>query len=110
MTVEDSLEELHAKLDKLVDLFSKAIDKFDKVLDKVEDSSTDILSEKMDEVLDQNAQIADGIVALSEMVKDLHAVKNHPSEPHMNFSEPLENLEGPRLPPPLSPRKKLFKK
>lgn len=109
VVVEKSLEELHAKIDKLVDLLAKAVEKFDQVLNR-KNTSSEII-ERLDEVVDQNAQIADGIVALSEMVKDLYTVMNRQREPKMNFLESSEELRGPTIPPLTEkPRKKLFKK
>ncbi len=112
--MSEDIEGLHEKLDKLLDLFEKAIERFDSALEKSEGADSSSIGEKLDEITDQNAQIADGIVAISEMIKDLHAVKNYPHEPKMSFSETNseepEDFEGPKLPPLISPKKRLFKK
>ncbi|MBI5064906.1 hypothetical protein HZA97_01595 [Candidatus Woesearchaeota archaeon] len=112
MGVEESIEELHEKLDKVLDLFEKAIERFDKVLERSGDSSTGALAEKMNEVLEQNSQIADGVVALSEMVRDLRdAGPTNGSPKEEEHEEMFEDLKGPEINiPSMKPKKRLFKK
>ncbi len=115
MGVEESIEELHEKLDKVLDLFEKAIERFDKVLEKSGDSSGGALAEKMNEILEQNSKIADGVVALSEMVRDLRdsgsTTLKESSPKEEDHEESFEDLRGPEINiPSMKPKKRLFKK
>ena len=68
---ESSYEELSQRMDNLIEIFDNA----EKSL-KVEDGAMSFkekmapFTEKLDKVLEQNSEIAEGIVALSDMVKE----------------------------------------
>jgi len=68
-SMQVSMVELNQKLDKLLHIFDDALDKL-----KVEEgkdllSRMDKLEEQLDEVLEQNKTIAEGLVAITDMIK-----------------------------------------
>lgn len=89
-----SLLEVNQKLDKLITIFEDASHEM-----RVEEgglSFTDKmrpLLEKMNKILEQNSEIASGILALADMVK---ATKNEQSE---RIESPFETLNAPEAPP-----------
>src|SRR3989338_557904 len=66
-----SINELNSKLDRLISIFDEASRNL-----KVEEGGLNFqekmrpLSEKMSKILEQNSEIAEGIVALADLVKD----------------------------------------
>lgn len=103
-----SLLEVNAKLDKLITIFEDASHEM-----RVEEgglSFTDKmrpLLEKMNKILEQNSEIASGILALADMVKEMKGEKaegrfetyNAPPTP-AGFSVPPK-MEQPPMPPPM---------
>ncbi len=106
MAEDDTLQEINAKLDKLLKIFEDA-------MGELKSSSAGLspaVEEKLDKLLEQNGEIADGIVAIADMVSELkQVVESKPSASAslpLRPSRPLPPPIGPRVPPP--PRRGLF--
>lgn len=116
----DVLQAMHGlteTLDHFMELFQAAIEEM-----KIEEREEELivtelkpLHEKLDQVLDQNQKIAQGVVALADMLTRERSRPSIPplSETHSLFSAPLgppPNIEQkPTLPPlPGAPRKGLW--
>lgn len=93
--LKDSVNELNAKIDKFMSIMEEALEAL-----KSGDSPVKGHDEKLDKILEQNADIADGIVALADIVEELKesASRKAPSS--------LPPLRRPpiRIPPPIGPR------
>lgn len=97
-----SLLELNTKLDKLLKIFDEAqhMIKSEEIGMTYKERMKPVV-EKMDKILEQNADIAEGIVAIADMVKEMKEGKA-PAE------EEEEGLEAPEMPdfgpePPFTP-------
>ncbi len=98
-----SLLELNTKLDKLITIFEDATHEL-----RVEEGGLSFtekmrpLLEKMNKILEQNSEIASGILALADMVKELKETKEEaPSrmpEP-MEAPRPMMEMPLPPMPP-----------
>ena len=117
-TLQISMVELASKLDRMMDIFEEAQEMI-----RVEEGALTFqekmrpLLERMDKVLQQNSQIAEGIVGLHDLIMDMRdemvsGVKEKKESPReeVEFIEPLEGPMKPReersqLPPlpPLPP-------
>lgn len=108
-----SLVELNSKIDKLLDIFEEANRQI-----QIEEGGMTFnekmkpLIDKMHKILEQNSQIAEGIVTMADMVKEMKQALQEkgimePEFPRMPKRE--EGLDmtgpmpGPRLPPPPRP-------
>lgn len=125
-----SLLELNTKLDKLITIFEDATHEM-----RVEEGGLGFvekmkpLLEKMNKILDQNSEIASGILTLADMVKEMKEERSMPSmreeempEPPMPPTPPrtMQGMAAPPLPPmppgvppgppipPVPPRKRTF--
>lgn len=101
-----SMVELSTKLDRLIEIFEEAQEQIKTEGESLswEDKLRPI-TEKMDKVLEQNGEIARGILGLSDMINEVKETlekTKSPSEPS-GFIEPLEGpppAQGsPNLPP-----------
>ncbi len=92
--LKDSVNELNAKIDKFMGIMEEALEAL-----KSGDSPVKGHDEKLDKILEQNADIADGIVALADIVEELKesASKKTSSSPPLR-RPPI------RIPPPIGPR------
>lgn len=122
-----SLLELDTKLDKLITIFEDAMHEL-----RIEEGGISFtekmkpLLEKMNKILEQNSEIASGILALADMVKEIKE-KPEPKlefepkiEPPMPAEIPMPPSRAPPLPPmppgvppgmplpPMPPRKRTF--
>ena len=99
--MEGSLLELNTKLDKLLTIFEDAMHEL-----RVEEGSLSFaekmqpLLKKMNKILEQNAEIASGILALADMVKELRGEKM-PERPAL---APTPSAVTPFMPPMMPPR------
>jgi len=112
-----SLVELNSKIDKLLDIFEEANRQI-----QIEEGGMTFnekmkpLVEKMHKILEQNSQIAEGIVTMADMVKEmrqalvekgiLETEKPFPELPRRNdigMGPMPMSMPGPRLPPPPRP-------
>jgi hypothetical protein len=114
-----SLVELNSKLDKLLDIFEDAMRQV-----QIEEGGMTFhekmkpIVDKMNKILDQNAQIAEGIVTLADMVKEGKGIteKPFPSLPSREREIPMPPGQGmplgqglPPLPEaPMPPRKTIM--
>jgi hypothetical protein len=93
-----SLLELNTKLDKLITIFEDATHEL-----RVEEGGLSFtekmkpLLEKMNKILEQNSEIASGILALADMVKEL---KERPEEAPRPMPEPEPMMPTPAMPRP----------
>ncbi|MBW2969002.1 hypothetical protein KY304_02445 [Candidatus Woesearchaeota archaeon] len=105
-----SLVELNSKLDKLLDIFEDAMRQV-----QIEEGGMTFhekmkpIVDKMNKILDQNAQIAEGIVTIADMMKGQKGVseKEFPDLPKRNLPEmpagipkPPSLGDRPNIPPP----------
>ncbi len=101
-----SLVELNSKLDKLLDIFEDAMRQV-----QVEEGGMTFhdkmkpIVDKMNKILDQNAQIAEGIVTMADMIKGMGrapAEKGFPELPSRGIRAPPSPgmSSGPAIPPP----------
>ena len=78
-TLQISMVELGGKIDKLIDVFSEALQEI-----RVEEGGLTFqekmkpLLNRMEKILEQNSQIAEGIVALADMVNEVQGVSKKP--------------------------------
>lgn len=95
-----SINELNTKIDRLIAIFDEACKDV-----KIEDGGLSFqekmkpLVEKMNKILEQNGEIAEGIVALADVIKDFRSDLESPSvlrEAHKEMLAPQESV-----PPPL---------
>lgn len=110
-TLQVNMVELASKLDRLMDIFKEAEEMI-----RVEEGALTFqekmkpLMDRMDKVLEQNSQIAEGIVGLHDLIMDMRdeittgaSVKG---EPEHDFLEPLEGpveKEAPKEIPSAAP-------
>jgi len=112
-TLQLSMVELAAKVDKLIDIFSEAMHEI-----RIEEGGLTFqdkmkpLVDRMDKVLEQNSQIAEGLVAVAELVNEMKDMTGGaPSRklPDINFNRPPSrtapppNQQRPPTIPPLPP-------
>lgn len=113
-----SLVELNSKLDKLLDIFEDAMRQV-----QIEEGGMTFhekmkpIADKMNKILDQNAQIAEGIVTMADMIKEMRGETPRPfpelpsrrNEPEMEIPSPGIPMP-PRRPlmPPLPKKKRTF--
>ena len=64
---QDNLQEINAKLDKLLKIFEDAMSE----LKSASSGLSPAVEEKIDKLLEQNGEIADGIVAIADIVTEL---------------------------------------
>ncbi len=95
--LKDSINELSAKLDKVMGILEEALEAL-----KSGESPVKGHDEKLDKILEQNADIADGIVALADIVEELkssvESSRKAPSLPPLRRPPPF------KIPPPIGPR------
>jgi len=102
---QDNLQEINAKLDKLLKIFEDAMSE----LKSASSGLSPAVEEKIDKLLEQNGEIADGIVAIADIVTELKQAvesKSGAPLPPRPPSRPLPPPIGPRVPPP--PKRGLF--
>jgi len=100
-----SLLELNTKLDKLITIFEDATHEL-----KIEEGGLSFtekmkpLLEKMNKILEQNSEIASGILALADMVKEMKEVHEEKAElpKPIEISKP-EHVSIGMPPPPMPP-------
>ena len=102
-----SMVELSTKLDRLIEIFEEAQEEF-----KVEEGAgltwqekMQPLLERMDKILEQNSEIAAGIVGLSDQLteaKDAAGLKGGQNSRGASIPNYLEPFEGPPVPAPPS--------
>ncbi len=100
-----SVLELNKKLDKLLTIFEDASHQV-----KVEEGGLSFaekmtpLLEKMNKILEQNAEIASGILAVADMVKEVRGGPVRRQAPKMRIPpgapRAFEPIAGPPIPPP----------
>ena len=99
-----SLLELNTKLDKLITIFEDATHEM-----RIEEGGLSFtekmkpLLEKMNKILEQNSEIASGILALADMVKELKEERGEAPR-HMPEPEPMpmpQRMEAPPMPQPM---------
>jgi hypothetical protein len=97
----DSMYALTRSIDSMMNLFRQAADEM-KYEEKEEilsgGSEHKAINEKLDKVIEQNKIIADGMLAISDMVKDTTRkakIPQHPPQPHFQPS-----MRAPSFPPP----------
>ncbi|MBS3147756.1 hypothetical protein J4219_02645 [Candidatus Woesearchaeota archaeon] len=101
-----SLMELNAKLDKLLTIFEDASHEM-----RVEEGGLNFtekmkpLLEKMNKILEQNSEIASGILALADMVKGVKPASELHEEPELPMPMPAMRPSAgmPPMPPGLPP-------
>ena len=97
-TLQISMVELAGKVDKLIDIFSDALEQI-----RVEEGGLTFQEKmkpvltRMEKILEQNSQIAEGIVALADMVNEIKP--GGAEEPKLDIGEPAL----PTGPAPLGP-------
>ncbi|MBI4148491.1 hypothetical protein HY490_04330 [Candidatus Woesearchaeota archaeon] len=104
-----NLIELNAKIDRLLTVFeeaSKQISVEEGGL-SFEDRMKPVL-EKMNRILQQNAEIAEGIVAVADIVKEFKSVIESKGILGAPMLESPLTTSLPATPPPPPPRRKLF--
>lgn len=125
-----SMNGLTQNIDSMLQIFRKATEEMqlEEEEEKAVSKQINPLMEKLDEIIEQNKIIAEGMVALSDIVKERFPEKkmqkppmnkpNMPSSPNMNFQQnsrpsmppppdmnkfpnaPPQNSNGPNMPPP----------
>ena len=98
-----SMLELNAKLDKLITIFEDASHEL-----RVEESSLSFaekmqpILERMNKILDQNAEIASGILAVADLLKEKEKSEIHAGPPEMPQFAPqgMPRAGLPPIPPP----------
>ncbi len=96
-----SLLELNTKLDKLITIFEDATHEL-----RVEEGGLSFtekmrpLLEKMNKILEQNSEIASGILALADMVKEVRETREAPKIAEFR---PTIEAPMPSMPPPMPP-------
>ena len=97
-TLQISMVELAGKVDKLIDIFADALEQI-----RVEEGGLTFQEKmkpvltRMEKILEQNSQIAEGIVALADMVNEMKP--GGAEEPSLDIGEPAL----PTAPAPLGP-------
>ncbi|MBI2565098.1 hypothetical protein HYV79_03880 [Candidatus Woesearchaeota archaeon] len=105
-----TMQDLSKKIDNLIDIFEDAM----KSVKEEEGGITlkeqlEPVMDKLQEVLDQNSKIADGIVAIAEMLQEGKKPSFLPPKPFIPKLSELP-LEGPRIPPPPGIRPEILQK
>mgnify|MGYP001222334708 CR=1 FL=1 len=90
----NSMNALAKSMDAMLKLFAQAVEEL-KYEDREESLSggKESINEKLDEIISQNKVLADGMVAVSEMIEDLTGKKSQVSK----------NLQPPMPQPPIPP-------
>lgn len=95
-TLQLSMVELTAKIDKLIDIFEEARQEI-----KIEEGGLTFqekmkpLMERMEKVLEQNSQIAEGIVAVADLIGEIKDSVGEPSKSKKtepDFSKPPQDM------------------
>ncbi len=102
-----SLLELNTKLDKLITIFEDASHEM-----RVEEGGLSFtekmkpLLEKMGKILEQNSEIASGILALADMIKEMKGERAEPAHEEPEIPTPLETpafaMPQPAAPPAIT--------
>ncbi|VVB81690.1 Uncharacterised protein [uncultured archaeon] len=96
-----SLLELNTKLDKLITIFEDATHEL-----RIEEGALSFtekmkpLLERMNKVLEQNSEIASGILALADMVKDIKEKPEAKIEIETQTFTPIQPMPAPPMPSP----------
>lgn len=102
-----SMVELSTKLDRLIEIFEEAQEQIKTEGEGISwEEKLKPVTEKMDKVLEQNSEIASGILGLSDMINEVKEAleKNNSTSEHSGFIEPMEGpppAQGPLNLPPL---------
>jgi len=104
----NSMNALAKSMDSMLKLFTQAVEelKYEDREGSLSDGKGNI-NEKLDEIIGQNKVLADGMVAVSEMIEDLTGKKSQVSK---NFQPPIpqssmppeQNFQPPKLEPQLN--------
>jgi len=92
-TLQLSMVELSAKVDKLIDIFSEAMHEI-----RIEEGGLTFqdkmkpMVDRMDKVLEQNSQIAEGVVAIADLVNELKDIVPSSSSSKPSFSSSIPDL------------------
>ena len=92
--IVNSLNQLTRSMDAMLRLFTEAAQEV-----KAEEREESKITEKLDELIDQNKTIAEGIVAVSDIVKDFIGKEEHRPAPGPR-PEPRPSFPGPSFQPP----------
>lgn len=101
-TLQLSMVELAAKVDKLIDIFTEAMHEI-----RIEEGGLTFqdkmkpLVDRMDKILEQNSQIAEGLVAVADLVNEMKDVMGGGAMPSVNAPGP--GAPGAPTPPPGAP-------
>ena len=96
----NSMNAMAKSMDSMLKLFTQAVEEL-KYEDREESlgNGKDSANEKLGKIIDQNKIIADGVVAVSEMIQDLNGNKSQvPKPPQQSFQPPM--AQEPNFPPP----------
>ncbi len=93
-----SMTELNSSMNKMLEIFKTASSEIKRGEDEAEliSKRLDPFLERLDKVIDQNEKIAEGIVAIADMVKEM---KESNKGPEMPVLPPLDR-QPPRFPEP----------
>jgi hypothetical protein len=91
----NSMSTLSKSIESMLKLFGEAVEEL-KFEDREEALSggKDTVNQKLDRIMNQNKVIADGIVAVSEMIEDLNGKKSQVSNTQPRFQPPMAQDPG----------------
>ena len=103
-TLQLSMVELASKVDKLADIFEEAMHEI-----RIEEGGLTFqdkmkpLIDRMDKILEQNSQIAEGVVAIADMVNELKDLMGGSQKPLPDVGASQGFTPSPGSPPPMPP-------
>ncbi len=103
-TLQLSMVELASKVDKLADIFEEAMHEI-----RIEEGGLTFqdkmkpLIDRMEKILEQNSQIAEGVVAIADMVSELKELMGGGQKPIPDLGQQQGFAPNPGSPPPMPP-------
>lgn len=107
-----SIDELDKKMDKLIKIFEKAEEEMSfEEGGRAFKERLKPYNDKMEKILDQNSEIAEGIVALADLMNEVNDrlggrrhvdIKTHIKPEERGMPPPVSGLRSPGMPPPVS--------
>src|SRR3989304_8180869 len=103
-TLQLSMVELASKVDKLADIFEEAMHEI-----RLEEAGLTFqdkmkpLIDRMEKILEQNSQIAEGVVAIADMVSELKELMGGGQKPIPEVGANQGFTPSPGSPPPMPP-------
>jgi len=79
--LQNKTAELISTINKLTKKMSKMVSTFEEAAEKIKEGTDEPLKKKLQELLDQNRNVAKGLIMLERYVRDKSAVQEFPPKP-----------------------------